>query len=64
CGTGSASMTGTCASSLASVYPDDAERIAALAASSNLMSGLTSLFIIIFITLPLTEWLYARLARR
>ncbi|MEM9056280.1 MAG: DUF3100 domain-containing protein [Pseudomonadota bacterium] len=63
CGTGSASMTGSCASALASVFPDDAERIAALAASSNLMSGLTSLFVIIFITLPLTEWLYARLKR-
>ncbi|MEO0410568.1 MAG: DUF3100 domain-containing protein [Pseudomonadota bacterium] len=58
CGTGSASMTGACSSSLAAIYPDDAELIGALAASSNLMTGLTGLFFILFITLPLTERYY------
>ncbi|MEM9705205.1 MAG: DUF3100 domain-containing protein [Pseudomonadota bacterium] len=55
CGTGSASMTGACSSTLSAVYPERAEEIAALAASSNLMTGLTGLFITIFITLPLAE---------
>ncbi len=63
CGTGSASMTGACSSALAANYPERAAEIAALAASSNLMSGLTSLLVIIFITLPLTEWLYGKLTR-
>lgn len=58
CGTGSASMTGACSSSLAALYPQDAELIGALAASSNLMTGLTGLFFILFITLPLTERYY------
>ncbi|MEM7707283.1 MAG: DUF3100 domain-containing protein [Pseudomonadota bacterium] len=64
CGTGSASMTGACSSALASSYPEMADQIAALAATSNLMSGLSNLFVIIFITLPLTEWLYRQLTRR
>ncbi|MGD1957172.1 MAG: DUF3100 domain-containing protein [Sphingomonadales bacterium] len=58
CGTGSASMPGACSSSLAAIYPENAELIGALAASSNLMTGLTGLFFILFITLPLTERYY------
>lgn len=58
CGTGSASMTGACSTALATLYPSDAELISALAASSNLMTGLTGLFVILFITLPLAERYY------
>ncbi len=55
CGTGSASMTGACSTTLAAIYPEQTEEISALAASSNLMTGLTGLFVTIFITLPLAE---------
>lgn len=60
CGTGSASMTGACATALSTEAPDQAELIGALAAGSNLMTGLTGLFIVIFITIPLAE-LYFRI---
>ncbi|MEM8985183.1 MAG: DUF3100 domain-containing protein [Pseudomonadota bacterium] len=63
CGTGSASMTGACSTTVAAAYPDQAEQIVAIAASSNLMTGLTGLFIIIFITLPLAERYYTALTR-
>lgn len=64
CGTGSASMTGACATTLAALYPAEAEEIAALAASSNLMTGLTGLFMVIFVTLPLAERYYRLLSDR
>ncbi|MEM6627807.1 MAG: DUF3100 domain-containing protein [Pseudomonadota bacterium] len=60
CGTGSASMTGACATSLQAEAPAQAELIGALAAGSNLMTGLTGLFIAIFITIPAAE-LYFKL---
>jgi hypothetical protein len=55
CGTGSASMTAACATALSTVAPQDQELIGALAAASNLMTGLTGLFVTIFITIPLAE---------
>lgn len=55
CGTGSASMTGACATALTAEVPEQADLIAALAAGSNLMTGLTGLFITIFITIPIAE---------
>ncbi|MEM9014312.1 MAG: DUF3100 domain-containing protein [Pseudomonadota bacterium] len=64
CGTGSASMTGACSTTVAAIYPAQEEEIVALAATSNLMTGLTGLFITIFITLPLAEWYFKRLRLR
>ncbi|MEM9169235.1 MAG: DUF3100 domain-containing protein [Pseudomonadota bacterium] len=63
CGTGSASMTGACSTTLAAVYPGREEELVALAASSNLMTGLTGLFVTIFVTLPLAER-YFRILKR
>ncbi len=63
CGTGSASMTGACATALAADAPAEAELIGALAAGSNLMTGLTGLFIAIFITIPAAELFYRVLCR-
>ena len=61
CGTGSASMTGACSASVATLYPEMKAEILALAASSNLMTGLTGLFITLFVTLPVAERYYALL---
>jgi Protein of unknown function (DUF3100) len=55
CGTGSASMTAACATALSAVWPQEQDLIGALAAASNLMTGLTGLFVTIFITIPLAE---------
>jgi hypothetical protein len=63
CGTGSASMTGACATSLAEVDPGQAELIGALAAGSNLTSGLLGLFVYVFLTVPLAEAYYRGLSR-
>ncbi|MEM1035903.1 MAG: DUF3100 domain-containing protein [Pseudomonadota bacterium] len=63
CGTGSASMTGACATALSEEVPAQTELIGALAAGSNLMSGVSNLFIIIFITVPLAEVYYRSLAK-
>ncbi|MGJ3231096.1 MAG: DUF3100 domain-containing protein [Oceanicaulis sp.] len=63
CGVGSASMTAACAASLTTLAPDQEALIGALAASSNLISGLTTLFMVVFITIPLAEAYYARLER-
>ena len=63
CGTGSASMTGACATSLSAEVPEQAELIGALAAGSNLMTGLTGLFIVIFITIPAAEFYYKMLSK-
>lgn len=63
CGTGSASMTGACATSLSAETAQQADLIAALAAGSNLMTGLTGLFITIFITIPVAETYYRGLSR-
>lgn len=64
CGTGSASMTGACATSLSAEMPADAELIGALAAGSNLMTGLTGLFIVIFLTVPAAELYFKVLSGR
>ncbi|MEL7041518.1 MAG: DUF3100 domain-containing protein [Pseudomonadota bacterium] len=63
CGTGSASMTGACATALTAEVPEQGDLIAALAAGSNLMTGLTGLFITIFITIPLAEAYFKVLTR-
>lgn len=63
CGTGSASMTGACATSLGAVDPGRAELIGALAAGSNLASGLLGLFVYVFVTVPLAEAYYQGLKR-
>jgi hypothetical protein len=63
CGTGSASMTAACATSLGANHPVDSTRIAALATASNLASGLTGLVLTVFLTMPLIERYFALLTR-
>lgn len=60
CGMGSASMMTACSSSLAgaaSSVPKD--QILAFAATSNLLTGLTGIYVLIFVALPLINWLYS-----
>lgn len=58
CGIGSGSMMGACSSTLAEIFPEQGESIAAFAASSNLLTYATGLFVSLFIALPFTNWLY------
>lgn len=60
CGMGSASMMTACSSSLAeAVSGVSAERILAFAATSNLLTALTGIYVLIFVSLPLINRLYA-----
>lgn len=59
CGMGSASMMTACSASLATAVksvPQD--QILAFAATSNLLTGITGLYMLIFIGLPLINFLY------
>lgn len=58
CGIGSGSMMGACSAALAEAVPAQEETITAFAATSNLLTYATGLFVSLFIALPLTEFLY------
>ena len=65
CGIGSASMMTACSASLATAVesvPDD--QILSFAATSNLLTGITGLYVVLFIGLPLINFLYETLAPR
>lgn len=64
CGTGSASMMTACSASLAAAVPGAAvsdEQILSFAATSNLLTGITGLYLVLFVGLPTINALYARL---
>ncbi|WP_350656464.1 DUF3100 domain-containing protein [Psychrobacter sp. S1-30-MNA-CIBAN-0213] len=58
CGIGSGSMMGACSAALAETVPAQAETITAFAATSNLLTYATGLFVSLFVALPVTEFLY------
>ncbi len=58
CGIGSGSMMGACSTTLAQLVPDQADTVKAFAASSNLLTYATGLFVSLFIALPITNALY------
>lgn len=58
CGIGSGSMMGACSAALGELVPAEKESIAAFAASSNLLTYATGLFVSLFIALPFTNWFY------
>lgn len=63
CGVGSGSMMTAAASSLAAaVDPKYADQVFAYASTSNMLSGITGVNILVFISLPLTEWYYKKLS--
>ena len=61
CGMGSASMMTAAAGSLSVAVPQMKDTILAYAATSNLLTGVTGLYSVIFLALPLTNWLYEKL---
>ncbi|MEW9096584.1 MAG: DUF3100 domain-containing protein [Clostridiaceae bacterium] len=63
CGVGSGSMTTAAASSLAVAVPEMADTILAYAATSNMLSGITGVNFLIFVTLPFSNWFYDKLIR-
>jgi hypothetical protein len=60
CGIGSASMMTAGSASLATVVPAMKDTILAYAATSNLLTGVTGMYSVIFLALPFTNWLYKR----
>lgn len=61
CGVGSGSMTTAAASSLAISIPEMSDTILAYAATSNMLSGITGVNFLIFVTLPFSNWFYDKL---
>lgn len=61
CGMGSGSMMTAASGSLAEVVPEMKETILAYAATSNMLTGVTGLYSVIFLGLPLVNFLYDKL---
>ena len=57
-GVGSASMMTASVGTLVELFPSMAETITSFGVASNVLSGLDGLYMSIFISLPLSEWLY------
>jgi len=64
CGIGSASMMTASSASLVTVLPEMKEIILAYAATSNLLTGVTGIYVVLIIGLPLTNKLYSILQPR
>ena len=60
CGIGSASMMTAASASLSTAVPAMKDTILAYAATSNLLTGITGMYSVIFIALPFTNWLYKK----
>ena len=57
CGTGSASMMSASLAPLTQMYPALEGELAALASASNMCSGLDGVYMCVFLSLPISEWL-------
>jgi MFS family permease len=60
-GVGSGSMMTAAAGTLAAIYPDYADVIPVLGGASDMLTGITGIYMGTFIGLPLTTWLYNKL---
>lgn len=60
-GMGSGSMMTAASSSLAETVPAMKDTILAYAATSNMLTGVTGLYSVVFIALPLSNWMYKKL---
>ncbi len=60
CGIGSASMMTAASSALAEAVPSMKETILAYAATSNMLTGVTGMYMVIFVGLPLVNFLYRK----
>ncbi|PID56871.1 hypothetical protein CSB45_09400 [candidate division KSB3 bacterium] len=61
CGIGSASMMTAASSSLATAVPEMKDTILAYAATSNLLTGVTGMYMVLIFGLPLVNFLYRKL---
>ncbi|MDY3868592.1 MAG: DUF3100 domain-containing protein [Pyramidobacter sp.] len=57
CGTGSAGMMATTLAPIIEIYPDMKDELTALAATSNMLSGLDGVYMSVFLGLPMANWL-------
>lgn len=60
-GVGAGILMASATASLSAVYPDMAGQISALASTSETLSGVTGLYVSIFVAIPLCNWLYNHL---
>ena len=63
-GVGSASMNAAALAPLMHMFPSMATKLEAFAGCSNLLSFCFGIYMCIFVSLPLAEWMYKRLAPR
>lgn len=63
CGTGSSSMMSAGLASIVSFYPDLEAELSSYAAASNVLSTVDGLYMAIFISIPMCELLYKKLAK-
>lgn len=59
-GTGSASMATATIGALQTLYPEKADIIAAYGAASNMLTSLDGLYMSLFVSLPVSNWLYEK----
>lgn len=59
-GTGSASMATATIGALQALYPEKAEIIAAYGAASNMLTSLDGLYMSLFVSIPVSNWLYKK----
>lgn len=62
-GMGSASMMSAAIGTLVEIFPDMTKELTALGAASNLCTGADGVYMSLFISLPLCEWLYKKLVK-
>ncbi len=60
CGMGSGSMMTAASSALAETVPAMKDTILAYAATSNMLTAVTGLYSVVFLALPLSNWLYKK----
>ena len=60
-GVGAGIMMASATASLSEIYPQFAEQISALASTSETLSGITGIYVAIFVGVPLCNWLYKHL---
>ena len=60
-GTGSAGMMTAALAPLVEMYPDIKDELTALAAASNMFSGLDGVYMCVFMSLPLANWLVRKM---
>ena len=59
CGVGSGSMMTAAAGTLGEIYPQQAESIMIMGGASDMLTGITGIYMGTFVALPLTKKLYA-----